>query len=471
MATQQATQKILRVGVIQNGRIVEERLIRSRETVTVGQKLTNTFVIASNAFPQTLAVFETKGGKYELNFVEGMTGRVLLGDSVYDLETLKSSGKAKRTSSGWGSELSERARGKITLGDTTLLFQFVNPPPLRVLPQLPANMRGSFLLFLTSVMGLSGGFLASTIFSTVTQVGAVLYLVMMVPPKARTSGLEAFPDRFVQILAPEETPPPEDLPTDVELSEDGEPTEDAPEDSGAQAEAQDDQEAGSATDSRTQDQVREQARERVRQESALAAFYGGGDDAAGPSLGFTTQMTDRRGDEVLANQLALGENAGSGGIVSRSGMGTSSGAEGAVDRGRISGGTGSRVAEGATTTRTEERSTVTVTARIRTGSEASTGTGRLDENSLRATLRRKQRDIQRCYERALAGNPELGGRVLLQFTIGAEGRVTDARLVENGLNEAVGTCITGAVRRWRFDEPQGGSVTTRVPYILEPSTT
>jgi len=469
MATQQppAQQKILRLGIIQNGRIVEERLLRSREKVTVGQSLTNTFVIASTAFPQSHVAFDVKGGKYELQLLEGMSGRVLLADSVHDLDALKQSGKAKRSGSGWSVELSDRARGKVTLGDTTILFQFVNPPPLRVLPQLPANMRGSLLLFMTSVMGLSGGFLGSMVFSAVSQIGAVLYLVWMVPPAPRGAGINAMADRFVQIVRPQEEPEVPEVPAEIEIAEDGEVVAEA--EPGAPAEAQQEAPSGNAADSRTRDQVREQARERVRQESALAAFYGGGDDASGPSLGFTTALTDRRGDEVLANQTALGENAGGGGIVSRSGMGTSSGAEGAVDRGRISGGTGSSVAASATTTAAPARQTVQVRATIRSGDTQSAGTGRLDQDSLRSTLRRRQSEIQRCYERGLNANPELRGRVVLQFTIGAGGAVTDARLHENTVGDSVGTCITTAVRRWRFDEPQGGAVTTRVPYILEPS--
>ena len=37
--------KVLRVGVILGGKIVEERLIRTRETVTIGQSAKNTFSI------------------------------------------------------------------------------------------------------------------------------------------------------------------------------------------------------------------------------------------------------------------------------------------------------------------------------------------------------------------------------------------------------------------------------------------
>lgn len=467
MATKQAVQKVLRLGIIQNGRVVEERLLRNREPVRVGQKLNNTFVVASSAFPVSYTMFDVKGGKYVLHFTDKMAGRVLLGSSVHDLESLKKSGKAQKSGDGWALELNGRARGKIALGDVTILFQFVAPPPLRVLPQLPANMRGGALLFIASVMGLSGGFLASMLFSFVSQVGAVLWLIYMVPPAQRVAGIENIPNRFVQILEPQEEEPVEETVTD--LSEDGEPT-----DAEAEAEEEEVEEERPQQDSgqeqastRTEDTVREQAEQRVRQESALAAFYGGGDDADGPTLGFTTALTDRSAEEVLSNQTALGENVGTGGIVSRSGLGTSSGAEGSVGRAQVEGG-GSRVAETATTERTEERQAVEVRASIRTGSERTAGTGTLDQGSLRSVLRRRQSDIQRCYERGLAQDPSLRGRVMVQFTVGEGGRVTDARLQENTVGDAVGSCIVGRVRRWRFDEPEGGNATVRVPYILEP---
>ncbi len=474
MATKQPVEKILRLGIIQNGRIIEERLLRTREAVSVGQTLKNTFVIASNAFPPAFTMFDLKSGKYVLQFTDKMTGRMLLGSSVHDLESLKQSGKAKKSSAGWSIELSDRARGKIALGDVTILFQFVNPPPLKVLPQLPANMRGGLLLFVATIMGLSGGFLLSMVFSTVVQVASVLWLVYMVPPAPRSAGLSELPNRFVQILAPEEEveePVIDDVP--AEIADDGVPTEaEEPEDSGEEQAEPEVEEAGNEDagqeDTRTEDVVREQAQERVRQESALAAFYGGADDASGPALGFTSALSDRRADEVLSNQTALGENAGSGGIVSRSGLGTSSGAEGEVGRAGVDTGRGSTVAEAATTERTEEREAVAV-ASVRSRSPQTAGTGALDSNNLRSVLRRRQSDIQRCYERGLAQNPSLSGRVLIQFTVGQGGQVTDARLPENTVGDAVGTCIVGRVRRWRFDEPSGGAATVRVPYILEPS--
>ena len=266
-----------------------------------------------------------------------------------------------------------------------------------------------------------------------------------------------------EVLEPEETEPTEatedgDAPAD-EVEE--EPTE------VAQAEPEEAPEAGEP-ETRTRDEIREEARTVVRHESALAAFYGGGDDATGPALGFTDALTSRRAEEVLRNQTALGANAGVG-IVSSTGIGTSSGAEGDVRRAAVDTG-GSAVAAAATTERSERTEAAEVRPRVRARDAETRGNGRLDQSNLNDVLRRRQRDIERCYERALAQDPSLSGRLTVQFTIGADGAVTDARLPDNGLNDSVGNCVLGRVRRWRFDPPDGGTVTVRRPYLLEPST-
>ena len=61
--------KILRIGLIQNGKIVEERLLRRRESVTIGQSPRNTFVVTMvEGLPRSYNLFELKGDTYHLNF-------------------------------------------------------------------------------------------------------------------------------------------------------------------------------------------------------------------------------------------------------------------------------------------------------------------------------------------------------------------------------------------------------------------
>ena len=101
MAVAAPTQRILRVGIIQNGQVVEERIFRSREAVTAGQGLKNSFVVASSAFPASLTLFEVKGGKYQLRVTSAMQGRVALADGMLDLASVATSGKGQKAGDAW----------------------------------------------------------------------------------------------------------------------------------------------------------------------------------------------------------------------------------------------------------------------------------------------------------------------------------------------------------------------------------
>lgn len=97
------------------------------------------------------------------------------------------------------------------------------------------------------------------------------------------------------------------------------------------------------------------------------------------------------------------------------------------------------------------------------------GSGTLDENHLDLDLSRYRRHIALCYGCALAGNPQLGGRLVIQFTIGTDGRVDSVRLAANDIGSATGACIETRVRRWRFETPSGGRVTVQQVYMLKPT--
>src|SRR5688572_23520034 len=121
--------KILRVGVIQGGKIIEERHIKRHGNVTVGQNAANTFVIPASNLPTSFPVFEFKNNQYHLVFTETMDGRVRLGTADVDFGALRSQGLAKKRGSVYVLPLTDAAKGKISLGEITLLFQFVAPPP------------------------------------------------------------------------------------------------------------------------------------------------------------------------------------------------------------------------------------------------------------------------------------------------------------------------------------------------------
>src|SRR5579863_7564287 len=131
--------KVLRIGLLAAGRILEERIVKQRTNVTVGPSEKSMFVVQAN-LPAQFKLFELVGGDYYLNFLDGMTGRVALATGISDLAALK--GQAKRVGPAYQIRLTEEARGKVVIGETTFLFQFVAPPPVQPRPQLPLAVKG-----------------------------------------------------------------------------------------------------------------------------------------------------------------------------------------------------------------------------------------------------------------------------------------------------------------------------------------
>src|SRR6185503_13846178 len=136
-------QRILRIGILLGGKIVEERLIREHVSVSVGQSMKNTFSIPVEGLPLEHTLFVLENDRYFLRFLPKMDGRLSDGGNVTTLEQLKSTG-AQQSPGYWQVPLSPTARGKLSLGDLTVLFQFVTEPPRQPRPMLPASVRGTF---------------------------------------------------------------------------------------------------------------------------------------------------------------------------------------------------------------------------------------------------------------------------------------------------------------------------------------
>ncbi|NOU35100.1 MAG: energy transducer TonB, partial [Polyangiaceae bacterium] len=120
--------RVLRIGVVQAGRVVEERVLAEHGDVTVGGDEACTVVVGG--LPSSVRVLHHTRAGYTFTVGAGMKGRVALESGLTDLAP------------GQSVTLGETARGKLVMGATTLLFQFVEPPPPRQKPQLPLSVRG-----------------------------------------------------------------------------------------------------------------------------------------------------------------------------------------------------------------------------------------------------------------------------------------------------------------------------------------
>ena len=142
--------RVLRVGLVQEGRIVEERQVPRGTDVTAGTSEKCTFVLRDRRLPRVASVLRWVGDKpqsvshYRLCISEFMRGKVALDTGVSDFDALRAMGRRTRHGT-WEVDLSESSRGKIVLGDSALLFQLVPEPPAPARPQLPLAMRKNAL--------------------------------------------------------------------------------------------------------------------------------------------------------------------------------------------------------------------------------------------------------------------------------------------------------------------------------------
>ena len=103
-----------------------------------------------------------------------------------------------------------------------------------------------------------------------------------------------------------------------------------------------------------------------------------------------------------------------------------------------------------------------------TGNPGSPARGSMDKEVIRKGIRQHLNEVRFCYEQELTKDPNLTGRVMIQFTIGRTGKVTQSKAVSTSLGSpAVESCIAKAVESWVFPEPDGGIVIVTYPFLFK----
>jgi len=82
-------------------------------------------------------------------------------------------------------------------------------------------------------------------------------------------------------------------------------------------------------------------------------------------------------------------------------------------------------------------------------------------------LRGHEAELKACFERA--HDPNLEGRLVLQWDIGAKGRVSQVRVVQP-LHPEIDDCVAGALENWTFRVEPGEDKVRRVLYPFTFST-
>jgi outer membrane biosynthesis protein TonB len=445
--------RILRIGIVQGGRIVEERLIRKRENISIGWSSKATFAVPSEALPKNWLLFELSPRGYIGRFADAMDARIAVGNEVISLAQLKQTGRVRRQGAANLLLLDERSRGKVSVGDLTILFQFVTPPPPQPRPQLPASVRGSMFT------GMDWAFTSIAVTSFLAHLALVLYLRSVDWP--RKPDLEEIPDRFVKMIVRQKPPEPVKAQgKEEEKKEEPGKQEVKKPVSTASATKTPKKEISPEEKARIDAERRARLAEQVRNTGILKVL-GAKSDGSG-AIADVLGKGDVDRDQEKAFQ-------GVGGLAVATGEGTLRGVKTGGGTGKVADITGLRgagvIAGGNTGEGTTEKR---VSGVVR--SEAPAVDGELDPALVSKEVKTRIGAIKACYERALKRSPSLSGKIKVRWTITPAGTVTGVEIEEDNMGDSeVASCIKGLVARWRFAAPSGGAVDVVYPFVFLPS--
>jgi len=444
--------RVLRIGIVQGGRIIDERLVRSRGNISIGWSSKATFAVPSEALPKEWLLFELTPKGYVARFADAMDARIAVGNEVISLAQLKQAGRIRHQGSAWLLLLDERSRGKISVGDLTILFQFVTPPPPQPRPRLPASVRGSW------TTGLDWAFTLIAGVSFVAHLVLVVYLRNVDWP--RKPDIEEIPDRFVQMVVKAKPPeaPKQQAKTDDKSEEKKVEKTVASSSAAKKAPVK---EISAEEKARIDAERRARLAEQVRN-TGILKLLGAKADGSG-SIADVLGKGDVDRDQEKAFQGVGGLTVATSDAALR-GVKSGTGGSGKVaDIGSLRG--AGTIASGSTGAGATEKRVSGVVK-----SEAPAVDGELDPALVSKEVRARIGAVKACYERALKRNPNLSGKIKVRWTITAAGTVSGVDIADDSMGDSeVSSCIKQLVARWRFPAPSGGSVEVEFPFVFTAS--
>ncbi len=95
--------------------------------------------------------------------------------------------------------------------------------------------------------------------------------------------------------------------------------------------------------------------------------------------------------------------------------------------------------------------------------------GGLSKEQIARVIKSKLGQIRYCYERQLSSNPDLYGKILVNFIINASGKVEKNRIKKSTMgNSMVEGCVLRKMAGWKFPKPVGGTqVKVTYPFLLK----
>ncbi len=437
---------------------------QARKDYTLGEAHDASFHIPTTGLPngENFPLVRELDGEYTLQFTNQMRGEVTVGGHEMALEDLIQSGRAQAQGAFYSFPLASGANCRVQHGNLTFFVNSVAPGAKVATRQ---EVDRPFWLF-------NGGSLA--------VLGSLLMVSQLIPADANAYAFEEDEDiqRFVGYMTQADMQPePEE-----ELLEDSEVEEEAG-GSGQRASGAE----GQMGDKKSQAKNRRYAiagnaaipklgrNQSVADAARTAGILGlmKEDSTSFFAAADGGMYTEGQDDAdvfggITGTEVGTAYGVGGLGLVGtgRGGGGEGHGTIGLSNVGTIGhgkgGGPGAGIGRGAGFSNRGRRPP----PKPRIGK--STIKGALDKDVIRRVVRAHINEVRNCYNQGLARDPNLQGRVAIQFQIGGSGKVPMAVVQKSSVkDERVGNCIAKSVRRWKFPRPRdGGMVLVTYPFLL-----
>ncbi len=431
------TTTVVRLAVLWNDTVVTEKTLSPKKGITIGKRKRDHLSVppsANGIIDDTYELFSPSvESSPELQLARGLEGWV---ETRGERKDLGAQTPASMT-------LSEGDRGMIKLNSDLAVFFHVTPFEDRA-------FKKPFLESMDSRLS------SSLLFAMLLHFGVLISAFALKNYEAVFINVK-INDRFTEVLTEKiEDKPPEELPEDEEEVE---------EDVGKQAGGEEgkfgqedklEKSKVPTTDGEMVDKIKNVGLAKALSSSlmgrgALSSVFGNRD-------GFSDQLNAAMsgGD----GELVIGNGAGGMGM-----RGTGSGGGGS-GFGRIHG-MGSIDTGGGRGTKASLGGKGKAKAKFSVQKGAPTVGNFCKQADILRVVNSRQRAITYCYEKELARNPELGGKVTLSWIIKLDGSVQKVWVESSSLkNGIVESCMTRSVERWQFTKPDGGMCQIKFPFVF-----
>jgi len=439
-------EKVLRIGVAKQQSILGEHLLLPHNTFSIGVGGDVNFLVSGF---QKHTLFQTKGGAYYLNFTSQMDGKLMASKSnTVQLNDLQNQNGVKSKGGVYSVRLSESSKGKVSVGEFTFIFQFIDAPPLAMQSHYIHKekfLEDDDLLFLSLLS-----------FNTICSIMLFVYATIIYehPEEPELTADEIA--KYLKVQMDIEEP---EIPDDSDAIEDenGEAT------SKETKEEKKDETEDVSDDS--EDVVADNKNNDPNAKATEADVNNAMDEIAG--LSATALLgAEGSGAPVLSSMKAFSEDSVE---ISLKNTNTTSGggvAIAQVDSGKLEKGSNIKVSKAGGTGKVKvKKAKVKVRKKVKVQSGSMKASGGKCKVEIKSVVRKKQGNINFCYDQAVANDPSLAGKIKIKVVIKKSGHKIS--FASGSLkSKKLESCIKRKVKKWKFPSNCEG-VPFQKTYILK----